>query len=68
MSSPWGSCDTEPYLVVAEVRDRLSVSKYYLENFIASYSDPFELKKLNNVKVKKNSIRSTSLDWQSTRI
>jgi hypothetical protein len=54
--------------MVAEVRNRLSLSKQGLENFIASYRDSFELKKLNNVEVKKNIIRSTSLDWQSTRI
>jgi hypothetical protein len=46
--------------VVTEVRERLSVSKQDLENFIGSYKDSFKLKKLNNVEVNGNSIRSTS--------
>jgi hypothetical protein len=42
-------CDTDHYLVVAKLRERISVSKRARQNF---YLERFDLKKLNDVEVK----------------
>jgi hypothetical protein len=43
-------CDTDPYLVVAKVRERLAVSEQAVQNFNV---ERFSLRKLNELKVRK---------------
>jgi hypothetical protein len=42
-------CDTDHYLVVAKLRERISVSKRARRNFVL---EKFDLKKLDDVEVK----------------
>jgi hypothetical protein len=42
-------CDNDHYLVVAKLRERISVSKQARQNF---YLERFDLKKLNDIEVK----------------
>jgi hypothetical protein len=47
-----GDCDTDHYLVVAKVRERLAVSKQAAEKFDA---ERFNLKKLSELEVRRQS-------------
>ena len=45
-----GNCDTDHYLAVAKVREKLAVSKQSARKF---YGERFNLKKLNELEVRK---------------
>jgi hypothetical protein len=52
-------CDTDQYLVVAKIRERLAVSKQTMHKF---HTERFNLKKLNEVEDKEISNRSAALE------